>query len=98
MKYYKKLKLKKDLPELKAGTELFWDLWNERYTELSYIGLDDKPKVSYKMDFVNKHPDWFQPVGEKVELYEPFPEDFAEEHFYFGELYLFCKVPKKPLH
>jgi hypothetical protein len=86
MKIYKEYQLIKDLPELTTGTILYWDLWQERYTDLSYIGVNDKPKVSYKKEFLDDHPEWFKPLGEPKELYEKFPDDFAEEHFYFGEL------------
>lgn len=86
MKIYKQYKLLKDTPELPMGTLLHWDLWQEIYTELTYIGLRDKPKVKYKKDFLDSNPDWFEPIGEAEELYKKFPDDFSEEHFYFGEL------------
>jgi hypothetical protein len=86
MRVYAKYKLLKDLPELKAGTILHWDLWQERYTELSYIPRNVKTKLSYDNEFIVNHKEWFEPIGEARELYEAFPEDFTEEHFYFGEL------------
>ena len=85
MKIYKKYTLLKDTPELKSGTVLYWDLWDERYTELSYTG-NYKPVVSYKIEFIKSKPEWFLPVGKPVELYQPFPKVFEEEHFYFGKL------------
>ena len=85
MKIYKKYQLLADLPELSKGTILYWDLWEERYTELSYIG-STKPKVSYKKEFLDTHSKWFQPMGKEEELYHKFPDNFAKEHFYFGEL------------
>lgn len=85
MKIYKKYKLKKDLPELRAGEYLFWDLWDERYTELSYIG-SRKPLLNYNIAFIKASPEWFEPVGDEEELYVKFPKDFAEKHYYFGEL------------
>lgn len=86
MKIYKEYILLKDLPELPKDTILHWDLWQERYTELSYIGIDEKPKVSYKKEFLEAHTEWFKPLGKEKELYERFPNDFRKEHFYFGEL------------
>lgn len=85
MKIYKQYKLLKDTPELKAGAILYWDLWIEGYTELSYIGMNNKPLANYKKDFLDSNPDWFQPIGEAKELYQKFPDDFRD-HFYFGEL------------
>ena len=86
MKIYQKYKLIKDLPEAKAGTILHWDLWGERYTELSYIGIGVVPELIYKADFLKNHTEWFEPIGKEEELYVKFPDDFAEDHFYFGEL------------
>lgn len=86
MKIYDKYTLKKDLPDFPAGTVLHWDLWTEKYTELSYIGLSDEPKLKYRVEYVQEHPEWFEPVGTAKELYQAFPKDFAKEHFYFGEL------------
>lgn len=86
MKIYKKYKLLQDLPELSKGTLIHWDLWREIYTELTYIGMNDVPKVTYKKEFLDSHPNWFEPVGDSEELYKKFPDDFGEEHFYFGEL------------
>ena len=86
MKIFKEYKLLKDLPEINSGTILHWDLWQERYTELEYILGNDVPKVSYTKDFLDSKPEWFEPVGEAKELYQKFPDDFAIEHFYFGEL------------
>jgi len=86
MKIYKKYELLADLPEISKGTILYWDLWQERYTELNYIGLNDKPKINYKKEFLDSHLEWFKPLGKAEELYQKFPDDFAKEHFYFGEL------------
>lgn len=85
MKIYDKFELLNDTPECSKGTILYWDLWDERYTELSYIGSTE-PKVSYKLQFLLDHKDWFKPIGKEKELYEKFPDDFQREHFYFGEL------------
>ena len=86
MKLYKKYKLLKDLPNFKVGTILYWDLWREIYTEFFYIGSNDNPKIKYKIDFLKDNPSWFEPIGEAKELYKKFPDNFAKEHFYFGEL------------
>ena len=90
MKIFKEYKLIQDLPEIKSGTILHWDYWEERYTELTYIGMNNKPKINYKKDFLDNHPEWFLPVGKAKELYQKFPDDFGSDgdngHFYFGEL------------
>lgn len=85
MNIYKKYKLKKDLPDLPAGTILYWDLWEERYTELVYVGRS-KPRANFTKEYLDQHLEWFEPIGKTESLQVKFPADFSTEHFYFGEL------------
>lgn len=94
-KYYQTYKLLKDTIDFPTGWLFSWEgmrrLYYPHQPRESYHGKEhicspyseDLSKGGYGIDYMESHPEWFQPVGKPKDFYPDFPSeariaDFAD--------------------
>ena len=95
--------LLKDLPDMKAGKEFWWDIDRKKYKWTSEVFNANEVYSCFRREYVENNPDWFmekseyeklKPIDRKIKGYKA-PFDMKEWHIKKGDIWI--KHPNLPI-